>query len=300
MDPVVAFSIVQFAIPLLASIGIHAYNSYWNKQTNIDKDNDKLSTQYMKDYAEIKKFSDQDPPKQIKGKHSVEDDIAAVNPLFDQTKDYTTVNCSLCAATYDLRRRGYDVTAKMCRKGTYTLELLKDMYGVDEKQHDLYSGTKNWDELEKKVIEKYPEGARGMINVHSPYSGMGHSMVFEVQKGKMRVMDPQSGDTDVNIRDEKWNMMYPSLTNTIRLDDKKVNIAAISRSSAQMKDDWKSHVPERPKSTVKPDIHAKEKKAGSSPNYMPDYYKNFAEQYKKDHPNTKLSTNQIIDIVRRR
>ena len=51
----------------------------------------------------------------IKGEHSIEDDLKAVNPNFTEGRDGVWENnCQRCVVAYELRRRGIDVKAMSC------------------------------------------------------------------------------------------------------------------------------------------------------------------------------------------
>ena len=235
-------------------------------------DNEELSKQHIQDYAELKSFSNENPPKRITGEHSIDDDTKAINPLFDENKDYTATNCVLCSVSYDLRRRGYDVTAKMCRKGSMMDLAFKRIYG-DEAKIKFMPSAKDWDNdiLDAKK-QGLPEGARGMISVGTPYASMRHCMSFEVENGKLRIIDSQCADSNVNLNDKKWQFCAPYLTQITRVDHLKPDMSKVNTACAELKDDWKTKVPKNQKT---------------------DGYKQYVEQYKKDHPNTQLSDDEI-------
>ena len=46
----------------------------------------------------------------ITGAHTTEADIKGTNPLFSSGREYQ-INCQRCVPAYEMRRRGYDVTA---------------------------------------------------------------------------------------------------------------------------------------------------------------------------------------------
>ena len=51
------------------------------------------------------------PYKKIRGIHTIDEDLKAVNPKYKPNSEWAR-NCQKCVPTYELRRRGYDVTAK--------------------------------------------------------------------------------------------------------------------------------------------------------------------------------------------
>lgn len=191
------------------------------------------------DFANVdKKFTNDAPPKMIKGKHAMDDDIKAVNPMYDQSVPGTVTNCVLCSVTYDLRRRGYDVTSKTCETGIYGDRLLSDIYGKhDVDTHDHVGG--NFALLENSILKKYPEGSRGAMTIRLKpyYGGMSHSMAFEVKNGKVIVVDAQSGKKyDLSDREQMkvFGLYQASSTTTVRLDNLKVNWENANIASAEM------------------------------------------------------------------
>lgn len=109
-------------------------------------------------------------------------------------------NCSLCTSTYDLLRRGYDVTVvndsagrtdeeieSWYKNGKFTYYLTYDMF--------LNSGIYTNEEYTNKILTKMekntPNGAYGQFTV-SWTTGSGHSMVYEKENGKIIVRDCQT------------------------------------------------------------------------------------------------------------
>lgn len=165
-------------------------------------------------YIKTKKFTKEralgetDPKTGFKLKHSElteKEDLARVNPSFHNFDSNTKSNCMLCTTTYDMRRRGYDVTAKTAGAGFYNDEVktwypkakVEKIVGVDPKAKNPKRqghGRKVNDGIEKftKAALEQGEGARGNIMVTwFPYYG-GHSMVYEVSGGQVRILDGQS------------------------------------------------------------------------------------------------------------
>lgn len=131
---------------------------------------------------------------------------SAVNPNYEKSVDYK-VNCAYCTAAYELRKRGYDVEAQ----GNGTLRMLFDPNDIEEieswydaaetiHQKDIYSdalmpndhnnGKTHADALTKELL-KHGEGARGQFIVYWEGGG-GHSMVWEIENGRVVIRDCQS------------------------------------------------------------------------------------------------------------
>jgi len=133
---------------------------------------------------------------------TMDEDVKNVNPNFHNFNSNTKNNCMLCTVTYDMRRRGYDVTAELAGKG-YDYNSVKQWYpkakivdvrgGNQSVARTAMLGDKRLMDNTKSEIEKQPNGARGNLMVQwSNFQG-GHSMAYEVIDGKMHIFDGQTG-----------------------------------------------------------------------------------------------------------
>lgn len=132
--------------------------------------------------------------------YTLKEDVAAVNPKNGE------MNCMLCTTAFELRRRGYDVSAKVSVDGFPTEALLSWYKDIDiNVTHRLNS----WDDyfknaqaassprgnvsLEKAVmkdLKKQGVGARGNLMVRlSLYAG--HSVAYEVTEKGVQIYDTQ-------------------------------------------------------------------------------------------------------------
>jgi hypothetical protein len=164
--------------------------------------------------------------------YTEEEDLKRVNPEFKNFNTNTKSNCMLCTMTYDMRRRGFDVTAQKASVG-YTYETLKSFYpGVKiEKVGDtLTKGSdgkymKHRDLSEKTIsaLAAQGNGARGNLMVQWNVGG-GHSMAYEVKDGKVRILDGQTGKVAKNpnrILNQVYDVSYARLDN-LEPDYKKI------------------------------------------------------------------------------
>lgn len=255
--------------------------------------NDQISEDYLSDITSKQQFTADEPPKKIKGDHTRESDMAAVNPKFDLAVKGNSSNCALCSLTYDLRRRGYDVTAKLCETGMYGDKLVQDLYeGVGKKLDDI--GGKNWSEVYRKCESKYPEGSRGMITVSSIFGG--HAMAFEIQDGKMEIYDAQC-NTKRKLTDEELSFFQPSATQAIRLDDKEVKWENAGIVCAELKPDWKKTIKaaKDKNKTSTEDTKKSNKKVAAGVRSQANL--RLIREYKKEHPGTKLSDKEILNTL---
>lgn len=136
--------------------------------------------------------------KKIKGNHSIEDDLKRVNPNFN-TKDYSKTkpewykNCQRCVPTYEMRRRGYDVEAKP----KYQSDIISKKPQVVFKNPDIKHFTQDIENTIIKEMENWGDGSRCQIVSYWKQGG-GHTFVAEMEKGKVRFIDPQYGGLDVS------------------------------------------------------------------------------------------------------
>ncbi len=134
--------------------------------------------------------------------------VKQINPEYP--KAGTKMNCRRATFTYEMRRRGYDVTATKShfaigqdaeglRTATMTNSKTKYESGWGKTQVATpyiisQSTPKERSDLIFNSLSKYPEGARGELGVGWNFGG-GHSMAFEVIKGKPVIFDTQNGET---------------------------------------------------------------------------------------------------------
>lgn len=136
---------------------------------------------------------------------SPEDDLRAINEgLAGKTKGASN-NCTFCTTAYELRRRGYDVTANFTETGrsiSHASKFFKNAVVVNDKELAGKSSAEFIDSVTKELAS-YGDGARG--NFCGSYSqflgGGGHSIIWENQGGSVIFRDGQTGRTYKNARE---------------------------------------------------------------------------------------------------
>lgn len=133
--------------------------------------------------------------------------VKQVNPDFP--KSGTKMNCRRATFTYEMRRRGYDVTATRSHFATgQDLQGLQSSMTGPKKHYESIWGEKRVappntfaketparrSELIFDSLGKYPNGARGELAVGWKFGG-GHSMAFEIVNGKPVIFDTQNATT---------------------------------------------------------------------------------------------------------
>jgi len=152
-------------------------------------------------------------------------DLKAVNPNYREDDLATNNNCVLCTATFEMRRRGYDVTANTSEKMLQGFKVYNEMF-PGNKQETLKTKSsdflvkppkptdleldmgkyKKYQEASKKAmygenrehakevmskLQKMPDSRGGLALTWG--SGGGHMVSYEVKKGKVTVYDAQIG-----------------------------------------------------------------------------------------------------------
>ena len=178
---------VNFAVDgIAAGVAKHKLNSYF-KDRETKSEIDSASGLYKKK----------------DGSYNEKQDLAAVNPGFMNMNTNTKNNCMLCTTTYDLRKRGYDVTAQLDSEG-YTFGDLKRWYPkaeiVKNSRYDENGKAMKQKEYVKNTIDKLikqGDGARGNLMLSFPMGG-GHSLIYEISGGKLILKDGQSNTVYTN------------------------------------------------------------------------------------------------------
>lgn len=125
---------------------------------------------------------------QIRGKHDIYSDAQAVNLISADIRSQN--NCGYCALAYDARRRGIDCHA-MLISGANNNQVSEWWNGLQLTTSSIYSPKGAMDEISSLAVE-WGDGARGIIQIDYTMT-TGHYFVFEVEDGKCRFIDPQTG-----------------------------------------------------------------------------------------------------------
>lgn len=147
-------------------------------------------------------------------------DHRMVNPGRRLGVSGTQNNCTSCATSYELRRRGFDVRAVKMPQG----KMLADVYrswGI-EKEHQLFSNAIDyWPSSISQSTwitrsQSLPDGARGFLSVNWERGGA-HILNWEKRDGEIWYIDAQVG--------EEFRGKYPRFTkarneiNIVRTDE---------------------------------------------------------------------------------
>ena len=157
------------------------------------------------------------------------------NPLFFKEKQYR-VNCQTCTVTHELRRRGFNVTAKGVIDGYNTIDekvmtwqnrfLAED--GSNEAMH--YSGAwkrlKNYQAMtyarkEEYLLEQLVNDGR--YEIYCAWTKTkAHVFCAEVKEGRIIWFDPQTGHAGQEVKDYIYRMIGSQIS-AKRIDNKLIN-----------------------------------------------------------------------------
>ena len=159
-----------------------------------------------------------------------EQDIARVNPSVHNFDKNTKNNCMLCTATYDLRRRGYDVTAKKALYGYksedintwYPKAKIKKITGLNEEGKPSRSAMIK--QLKEELV-KQGDGARGNLMIKWARMRGGHSVAYEISNGELRLIDAQVNR--IHTKPEKLLYRSSNVIEYARLDNVDFNAKTI-------------------------------------------------------------------------
>lgn len=162
-----------------------------------------------------------------------EADKGMPNINYGKGEEYS-VNCQCCVVAYELRRRGYSVTAVGRKKGYTpgpdrlahnTATVWSDIYtgGVPEKLQVLNNDA-NWVSLKVKLENSMKENGRYHVNFSWANQNYGHIIVVEKQGDSFLWYDPQ-----INQKVFALNIMKNSYVHILRVDDKLINGSFINQ-----------------------------------------------------------------------
>lgn len=170
------------------------------------------------------------PFRKIKGDHTPSQDLAAANPNYPTGIEWR-INCQRCVGAYEMRRRGYDVTAKprpmVSGRPDPSDELpYRNSAGGWPHMFDgatLESCASNSGEGTRKkadaLMASYGDGARAIVRVEwqKRYGGGGHVFIAERRSGKTVFVDPQNGSPDCS---DYFKRVKKNGTYCMRVDDR--------------------------------------------------------------------------------
>ena len=141
-----------------------------------------------------------------------EENLDAANPNYELGEEWQT-NCQRCVPTYEMRERGYDVTAMPCTEDDDYLSY--HPFDVWENPDIIEASDDGSNEIQEQMAE-WGDGARAQVVVEWENGDGGHTFIAEQRDGKTVFIDPQSGETDV---DWYFDEAKPGATQFCRIDN---------------------------------------------------------------------------------
>lgn len=149
-------------------------------------------------------------PKNWKKIDSDVDAVRNANPLYKPDNEYSR-NCPNCVCAYELRKRGYDVTAQPATNN-HVLNRNPEMAWIDaEVRTTEGNGLSNI----LDAMTELDNGARFEIATISQ-RGMGHVFVCEKVNGKVKFFDPQKG---CELQEDIFDTVRKDSTKYWRIDN---------------------------------------------------------------------------------
>lgn len=168
---------------------------------------------------------------------TAEEDCKAVNPGWGIHGLGYKTNCMYCTTAFELRRRGYDVTAgKMDHDGEYS-EVIKEWFpnskkptpigdAYDDSPYDAIADAKERmkalvlrgkgvRDAARETLFKEPEGSRGNLMIDWT-TGSGHSVAYVIENGKPVLYESQVGEVVKNVDKYLSRAVYAEY---VRLDN---------------------------------------------------------------------------------
>lgn len=162
---------------------------------------------------------------------SLSQDEKRVNPKFTGLAGAFTNNCTNCVTAYELRRRGYDVTAKGLYGGRRTDETDK-IFGYPDKvkvlifDKDTKRGIVNQtgrmarDAL-LRDLNSEPKGSRGVVEIGFRNGGMGHVFNWAKDGDAVRLVDCQNYGSKP---ERLFSAVDPNRVSYYRTDNANINM----------------------------------------------------------------------------
>lgn len=140
------------------------------------------------------------------------DSLRAVNPKYSSGNEAYTKNCTNCISAYEMRKRGYNVTARPATKNHYLSKYPEEAWiGADVQKT---TGTGLEDIM--NASESWPDGARAEIAVTWRGGNRGHVFVAEKVNGGIRFYDVQSGE---RVSSKQFSFVEENKTTFWRIDN---------------------------------------------------------------------------------
>lgn len=120
--------------------------------------------------------------------------LEGTNPNYDAGDEWK-VNCQRCVPTYEMRARGYDVTAQPCTESNDYLSY--HPYDVWQNP-DVHTTSGNGKSDIESAMQNWGDGARAQVCVAWDKGDGGHTFMAEQRDGVTHFFDPQTGEENAD------------------------------------------------------------------------------------------------------
>lgn len=211
----------------------------------------------------------------------------------------SSTNCMLCTTAYELRKRGYDVHAGLEKTGRG--------YMPDELFPKLFTNYKGTTKLSggdamsniQNFVKNEGNGSRGNIVVWWKYGG-GHSMIWENVNGNVVFKDGQTGQVYKNFANDILKHVDTGKSvEMLRTDNLTLNTSDMKKfiNSDTILKTYVDHGSEIATSmAAEPIVQLGAATAGMA-TYVGVMNRAAVNNYKKQHPNTKMSDKEIARML---
>ena len=138
--------------------------------------------------------------------------------LVDSSGEYRN-NCGYASIAYDMRRRGYDVTAAPDLDGDTCASIASAYVDPTTGQSRDWTATGS-ESATSDAVKGFGDGARAIVWIGYAGGG-GHFFIAENMDGQVRFLDPQSGEVDVNSH---FKLADSGKVAVLRIDDQEPNM----------------------------------------------------------------------------
>ena len=215
--------LIELGLSVVLTIGLGLVNNAltnnsMKKQLNNNAQNNNPMKKQLNNNAQNKNFKEipKTKPEDIK------EACSKVNPRFKSGDVEYAMNCTMCTTAYELRRRGYDVTAEGISTGVKS-ELVKQWFDI--KDEDVHR-PKKYDDFVNE-IESMPTGSRGNIMTNVGTYGSLHSMAWEKTNNGVIIIDAQENTIYNSIESSIINSNSSYGYEFFRTDNATINEEAI-------------------------------------------------------------------------
>lgn len=238
--------------------------------------------------------------------------MLAVNPgrvrLLSKRKnleiiDGSSANCMLCTTAYDLRKRGYDVHAGFSTTGFLPDNLFPKIYSDYKGTDKIYTfdkpATAKLDTV-SNYVKRQPPGSRGNIMVWwKGYGAGGHSMIWENVDGNVVFRDGQTNEVYKDFTKILKNISDDKPIEMLRTDNLTINPKGMKPyiNTDTVVKTYVDHGGEIALKAANDPVIQTVATVGVYAGATVYSRKAAVKSYKQQHPNTKLSDKEILQML---